>query len=194
MNSRNGYRERTWDTRMGTNRPGHPQAAVRQLLPGLAVGAAPPVGAGPGGGGGRVLSRRRLHPPGRGAGPDPGHRAVEQVPSQRHGPGAGPDGDELPQPATGPRRQPLPLSRRPHPAGPQGRPDRQRRRGRCHRGDRRGEAGDPRCDVVSAEVEPPGQPCGGPEGPGGVRLVTSDTHDGFKNAIAAVLGGASWQR
>src|ERR1019366_5010098 len=64
-------------------------------------------------------------------GPDPGHRAVEQVSGQRHGSGAGPDGGELPQPAAGPRRVPLPLGRRPDPAGPRGRPDRQRLRGRC---------------------------------------------------------------
>ena len=28
----------------------------------------------------------------------------------------------------------------------------------------------------------------------GVRLVISDTHEGLKNAIAATLDGASWQR
>jgi transposase-like protein len=28
----------------------------------------------------------------------------------------------------------------------------------------------------------------------GVRLVISDAHEGLKNAIAAVLDGASWQR
>src|SRR5487761_2627243 len=46
-------------------------------------------------------------------------------------------------------------------------------------------------------MEPRERPsCGGwwPEGYGGVRLVISDAHEGLKNAIAAVLDGASWQR
>ena len=31
-------------------------------------------------------------------------------------------------------------------------------------------------------------------GPKGVRLVTSDAHEGLKRAIATVLGGVGWQR
>ena len=40
-NTRNGYRHRGWDTRAGSDRPGHPEAAGGQLLPGVAAGAAP---------------------------------------------------------------------------------------------------------------------------------------------------------
>jgi transposase-like protein len=46
-------------------------------------------------------------------------------------------------------------------------------------------------------MELPGRPsCGAwwHEDCGGVRLVISDAHEGLKNAIAAILDGASWQR
>src|SRR5512144_10955 len=39
---RNGYRARDWDTRAGSIGAGDPEAARRQLCPGLAAGAAPP--------------------------------------------------------------------------------------------------------------------------------------------------------
>ena len=117
VNSRNGYRERTWDTRVGTIELAIPKLPRRQLLPGLAARAAPAFGASPGGGGRRVLPARCLHPPGRGAGPDPGHRAAEQVPGEHHGQGAGPDGGELPQPPPRSRRLPLCVGQHPHPAG-----------------------------------------------------------------------------
>src|SRR5215470_13663896 len=43
VNYRNGYRDRRWDTRGGHDRAGDPEAAGRQLLPGVAAGAAAPV-------------------------------------------------------------------------------------------------------------------------------------------------------
>ena len=42
QNTRNGYRRRAWDTQGRHDRPGDPEAAPGQLLPGLAAGAPPP--------------------------------------------------------------------------------------------------------------------------------------------------------
>ena len=55
MNSRNGYRSRPFDTRVGSIELAIPKLRRGQLLPGLAAGAAPAGRAGAGGGGGRVL-------------------------------------------------------------------------------------------------------------------------------------------
>ena len=52
VNSRNGYRQREWDTRAGTIELAIPKLRHGLVLPGLAAGAPPPGRAGPGLGGG----------------------------------------------------------------------------------------------------------------------------------------------
>ena len=73
---RNGYRDRTLDTRLGHAAAAHPQAAAGQLLPAL-PGAPQDLGEGAGGGDPGGLDRRRLDPargrPGAGDGPG-GHQ------------------------------------------------------------------------------------------------------------------------
>jgi putative transposase len=46
VNTRNGYRSRLWDTRVGSKRTRDPHAAARKLLPGLVAAAAAPGGKG----------------------------------------------------------------------------------------------------------------------------------------------------
>jgi transposase-like protein len=46
VNYRNGYRDRRWDTRAGTIELAIPGLRGRQLFPGLAAGAPPPLRAG----------------------------------------------------------------------------------------------------------------------------------------------------
>lgn len=60
VNRRNSYRERSFDTRVGTLELGHPQAALGELLSRLAARAPQALGAGAGVGGGRVLPARCL--------------------------------------------------------------------------------------------------------------------------------------
>jgi hypothetical protein len=60
VNTRNGYRDREWDTRAGTIELAIPQAAGGQLLSRLAVGAQAARGAGVGVGGGRLLPGWRV--------------------------------------------------------------------------------------------------------------------------------------
>lgn len=55
VNSRNGYRMRDWDTRAGSIEL-DPETAVRDVLPGMAAGVAPPRGAGAGLGGCHLVS------------------------------------------------------------------------------------------------------------------------------------------
>lgn len=64
LHYRNGYRDRTLDTRLGTLAPAGPQAAPGHLLSTLS-GAAQNDREGPGRGDPRGLDRRRVHPPGR---------------------------------------------------------------------------------------------------------------------------------
>jgi hypothetical protein len=61
LNWRNGYRDRTLDTRLGSMQLQHPEAPARQLLPRL-PGTAEDIREGAGGGDSGGLDRRRLHP------------------------------------------------------------------------------------------------------------------------------------
>ena len=74
----NGYRPRRFDTRAGSARAVHPQAAGRLLLPEL-PGAAHALRAGAGGGGDGVLRQRRVDPQGRARGRAARGRGDEQV-------------------------------------------------------------------------------------------------------------------
>ena len=77
---RNGYRDRTLDTRLGSLAAAHSEAAAGQLLPAV-PGAAPHVGEGAGGGDPGSLGQRRVDPPGRR--PGAGDGAVRD--QQEHG-------------------------------------------------------------------------------------------------------------
>ena len=68
VNRRNGYRERDWDTRVGTIELAVPKLREGIVLPGLAAPAAPAGRAGVRVGDRRRLPRRRLHAPRREAG------------------------------------------------------------------------------------------------------------------------------
>ena len=68
VNRRNGYRERDWDTRVGSIELAVPKLRRGQLLPRLAAAAAPAGGAGVRVGDRRCLPGRRLDPAGREAG------------------------------------------------------------------------------------------------------------------------------
>ncbi len=62
-NSRNGYRPRELDTRAGTVELAIGEAAVRNVLPGVAAGAPQTGGEGPDVGGGDVLPAGSVDPP-----------------------------------------------------------------------------------------------------------------------------------
>ena len=61
VNQRNGYRDRDWQTRVGTRRAAHPEAAQGLLLPGF-PGTPPHVGEGADGGDPGSLRARHLDP------------------------------------------------------------------------------------------------------------------------------------
>ncbi len=65
VNRRNGYRERDWDTRVGSIELAVPKLREGSVLPRLAAAAAPAGGAGVRVGDRRCLPGRRLDPPGR---------------------------------------------------------------------------------------------------------------------------------
>ena len=75
---RNGYRARSWDTRVGELEPPYPQAADRQLLPSFLERGQGRAGVGRGGAGG--LYRRGVDPAGGSAGRAAGHRRHVQGP------------------------------------------------------------------------------------------------------------------
>ncbi len=81
-NSRNGYRERLWETRAGSVDLKIPKLRSGQLLPGV-PGAAPHGGEGAGGGDPGGLHPGRLHPLGRRAGQGHGHDRDLQEPGRR---------------------------------------------------------------------------------------------------------------
>ena len=59
---RNGYRDRTLDTRLGSLQLQHPEAAAGQLFPAL-PGAAQDLGESPGGGDPGSVGQWRVYPP-----------------------------------------------------------------------------------------------------------------------------------
>jgi hypothetical protein len=63
----------------GEHKPGDPEVAARQLLSGLAAGAAPPRRGGPGDGGGHVLSAGGVHPADGEAGGDAGQQVPDAL-------------------------------------------------------------------------------------------------------------------
>ena len=99
VNRRNGYRERDWDTRVGSIELARAEAAGGLVLPRLAAAAAPAGRAGVRVGDRRCLPRRRLHPAGREAGAAARRRADEQEPGLAAGEVARSDRRGLPCPA-----------------------------------------------------------------------------------------------
>src|SRR5438045_2526834 len=80
VNRRNGYRERGWDTRVGSVEVPVPKAQGGLVLPRLAAAAAPQGGAGVRVGDRRCLPRRLLDPTGREAGAAARRRADVEEP------------------------------------------------------------------------------------------------------------------
>ena len=109
---------------------------------------------------------------------------------------SGRGGGWLHGPSAGRWTLPLPVAGRTDPEGQGGRQDRQRQRGGGNGGQWRGQAGD--------HWDGRGYQYGAfwlaflrslsARGLSGVELVVSDAHQGLRGAIAAVFGGASWQR
>ena len=92
INSRNGHRQRPWDTRVGSIDPAIPKLREGSYFPAWLLQAPPAGGAGAGERGGRLVPGRRLPPPGGQTHEGPGDRGHIQVPGIPHGPGAGWDG------------------------------------------------------------------------------------------------------
>src|SRR5262245_46225612 len=88
-NSRNGYRARDWDTRVGTVELAIPKLRTGSYCCGLAVGASPPRRAGPGQCRGYVVPAGGLDPAGGETCRATGCCAVVQEPGQRDGCAAG---------------------------------------------------------------------------------------------------------
>ena len=116
-NSRNGYRIRPWDTRVGTIDLAVPEAAPGGVLAGV-LAPAPPAGrAGPGGGGLPGLRGGGVHPAGRRPGQGHGDRGDLQVRGVPPGRRARHQGGRVPGAPLGRRPLPLPVDRRPRPSG-----------------------------------------------------------------------------
>ena len=197
-NRRNGYRERAWDTRLGTIALPIPKLrhgsyfpewlleprrrAERALV--QVVAEAYLLG----------VSVRRIETLVQTLGID----RLSKIARRRDGQGARRAGRDLPHPAA--RRRPLclPLDRRPDPALPR----RRARRATSPRSPR--SASMPKATARSwAATSITTEDGAGwtaflrdlvARGLSGVRLVVSDDHQGLKQAVAAVLTGASWQR
>src|SRR6058998_2864081 len=137
VNRRNGYRERDWDTRVGSTRARRPEAQRKQLFPRLAAAAEAAGRAGVRVGDRRRLPRRPLYSSCREARPAAWRRADEQEPGLEAGEEPRPDRRELPHPAA--RRRALCLRHLGRAPGevPRGRPHGQRLR----RARRRGQQG-----------------------------------------------------
>lgn len=86
VNSRNGYRHRDFDTRVGTLDVAVPKPAVRVVLPGLASRAAHPRRTRPGVGRGDLLPAGGVDPTGGKAGPGARRDVAVQVAGVDHGP------------------------------------------------------------------------------------------------------------
>ncbi len=177
------------------DRASDPQGERRHLLP-LAAGAPPTGGAGAAGGDRGGVREGHLHPQGRRPGPGAGdgrHLQVRGLPALQ-GPGRGREGVPRPTDRGG---APLRVAGRHLPQDPGGRPGdlgRHRPRRGVSEAGHRGVLG---VDTGPSEdhafwtsflrslVE---------RGLRGVRLAISDAHEGLRQAIAKVLGGATWQR
>jgi putative transposase len=197
INQRNGYRPRRLDTRVGTLELAIPKLRQGSYFPDWLLEPRRRTGTCPGRRRCRVLRAWGVHPPGGGAGGDPGHPEPVQVSGLRARQDPRRRSGGVPVSPTG--RRPVPLCVGGCVGGqvPRGRADRecglrgghrgQRRwppgvaRGRCahHRGRRR-------LDSVPARS---GRQRSRRSGAGDLRR-----HAGLKEAIAAVLPGSSWQR
>ena len=193
LNSRNGHRKRRWDTRGGHHRARGAQAAAGLVLPratrtAAAGRAGPRLGCLPGLGGGCLDPARRR--PGEGH----EHRRDVQVPGLRAGQVARCQGGRVPQPP--PRRRPytyLWLDALFHKVREGGRVATVIAAGANAEGHR---------EVLGVDCFTTEDGAGWTaflrglvaRGLSGVALVVSDAHEGLKNAIAAVLPGATWQR
>ena len=196
VNSRNGYRLREWDTWAGTVELAIPKLRQGSYYPeflehrrraerALASVVATSYLLG--------VSTRRVEKLAASLGSD----VAVEVAGQPHGRRAGRDGRGLPVPAAGRGPVYLRVDRRAHPEGPRGRPDGERARPDRHRRERRG-----RREILGIEVASSEDGAGWlaflrglvARGLSGVALVTSDCHQGLRDAIASVLPGAAWQR
>ena len=139
LTHRNGYRDRRWDTRVGTI-----ELAIPRVRDGCYLPSPARARAGAPSGPCSRSSRRRtcrghVHPPGRRPRPGPGHRGHQQERGEPHLRGARRRGRGVPVPARSRRgRCPVPLARRDVPQGPRGRTGRvdgraRRDRRRAHR-------------------------------------------------------------
>ena len=127
------YRNRTWDTRVGTtelniNGVAHSQAAGRQLLP-QPAGTAAAQREGPAVGDPAGLRGGRVHSAGGRSDQGPGLRRHLQQPGVAHLRATGRSGGEFPGSAPGRRSLPLRVAGRPDAEGAGGRPHRERLRG-----------------------------------------------------------------
>ena len=198
VNRRNGYRERDWDTRVGSIELAVPKLREGSLLPGLAAAAAPAGRAGVRVGDRRRLPRRRLDPPGREAGAAARRRADDARARSRR------LAKSLDQIVEDFRTRPLD-------GGPYAYVTFDALVVKCREGgrtvnvcvvhavgvNRDGFRESLGLDVVTSEdgaawlaflrslVA---------RGLSGVKLVSSDAHPGLVDAIAATLPGAAWQR
>lgn len=84
-NSRNGYRERRWDTRAGSIDLAIPRSCARHLFPAVAAGAAQAGRGGAGQCGGHQLPAGGVDPAGGETRGQPGHHRVVQVAGLGHG-------------------------------------------------------------------------------------------------------------
>jgi hypothetical protein len=125
-------------------RAGHPEAAARVVLSGLAAGTPTAGRTGPGQCRGHLLPARRLDPSGRQAGRAARHHRHLQKPGLSYGQNPGRAGGSVPHPRAGRRAVCVRVAGRVDAEGPRRRPDRQRARPGRHRGQRQRPAGDPR--------------------------------------------------
>jgi putative transposase len=195
VNSRNGYRPRSWDTRAGTIELAIPKLRTGSYFPEW-FRASAPGRARSHSGGGRLLPRRGLDSTGRQAGQDAGDRAPRQVPGLRARQEPRRDRRALQEPPPRLRALCLPVARR---AG-----------GQCRENGRivnvccviaTGVNSDGHREVLGVDIVTAEDGAAWTaflrglkaRGLSEVKLVLSDSHAGLTDAIATVLDGAAWQ-
>ena len=156
VNSRNGFRLRDWDTRVGSIQLAVPKLRQGSYFPDWLL---TPRRRGRAGDGGRHrpgLPGGSLDPKSGGAGADARHPIDLQVAGLRGLQESGSHGGRLPQPAAGCRPLQLCLGRRADPALPRWWPHRQRGDRDCHRRQRRWPPGDLGRRRIHPRTAPPG--------------------------------------
>ena len=199
LTNRNGYRERRWDTRVGTHRPGHP-AGPRRRRTSRACSSRAGAPSGPSS---RSSRRPTSWASRRAASRTSSTPSASPRSARARSAGSAPRSTPRSRPSGAARSAdealPVPVARRHVRQGPRGWPGRVDGGARGDRGRARAaSAGSSGLELAAGNDEGSAWPAFirslVERGLSGVRLVISDDHRGLVKAVREQLLGAAWQR